>query len=359
MCVLTDSFGCPKGCNVSEVLVPRVPSFHGGPSCNGGSAICTVDYWREGATKSTFSDDEGNVLRRTTAVPLLCAESCEADAACLYAFYRFWSGDCYLMGVHSASHRIKTWVGDWRRGPQGGITFQKYLDPPPPSPPLPISPPAPPPSWPPHQLLVDPGEGVWPVEWFGNFSTVPYNEVPAAEWHGAEGIEAGYDFGLPVNTTPAARGLITLQRGFGANGELPNPPTIAATLPSLSMRANAVFSMWLPWNQLEGAQGSYDFTALEANMNATIAAGWLVGLRILTARLTDAPDYLSGRGIATLDHGENYDPANNFFHARYLALLGELKARGYCQSEHVAMVYAGYASHDPGDEYIGPRAYPA
>lgn len=260
------------------------------------------------------------------------------------------------MGSSAAPFRIQTWVGDWRQGPQGGVTFQKYIDPPPPMPPQPISPPALPPSWPPHQLLVDPGEGVWPVKWFGNLSTVPYYEVNAATWHGEVGhVQLGYDWGLPNGTVPSPRGLITLQRGFGDNGELPNPPTVAAKLPRVAFRANHVFGMWLPWNQIETSQGSYNFSSLEANFAAAVSAGWLVALRILTARLTDAPAYLAGRGIPTLDHGVNYDPEDPFFHARYLSLLGALKERGYCQNESLAMMYAGYASHDPGDEYIGPH----
>ena len=260
------------------------------------------------------------------------------------------------MGASSAPYRIKTWVGDWRQGPQGGVTFEKYLDPPPPSPPLPLSPPASPPSWPPHKLLVDAGEGKWPVAWFGNLSTTPYHEVTAPPFYDEPGhVKLGFDFSLPNGTLPSPRGLITLQRGFGANGELPNPPTIASQLPRLAFRANSVFCMWLQWRQIEPTQGMYDFSSLDANFGAAVSAGWLVALRLLTARLTDAPAYLAGRGIPTLDHGINYDPADPFFHARYIALLGALKERGYCHNESLAMMYVGYASHDPGDEYIGPH----
>lgn len=341
---------------MSTLLSDSVPTFYGGGGCGRGDSICTVDFWREGGTRTQFVDANGAVLRRRTAAPLSCAEACRTDAACLYAFYRFWTGDCFLMGAASAPFRIKTWVGNWRQGPQGGVTFQKYIDPPPPAPPSPISPPAAPPSWPPHQLLVDPGENVWPVEWFGNMSTTPYHQITAAEWHGEEGhVKAGFDFALPNGTLPSPRGLVTIQRAFGYNGELPNPPTIAANLPRLNFHANSVFCMWLSWNQVETAQGAYDFSSLDANFDAAVSSGWLVALRILTARLTDAPAYMAGRGIPTLDHGLNYDPADPFFHSRYLALLNALKDRGYCQNQSLAMMYVGYASHDPGDEYIGPH----
>jgi hypothetical protein len=89
ICVLEDSTGCPRGCNVSTLLVASVPAYYGGRACGGGSSICTVDYWRVGTTRRQFFDaTTGAVLRRRTAAPLLCAEACRDDGACLYSFFR-------------------------------------------------------------------------------------------------------------------------------------------------------------------------------------------------------------------------------------------------------------------------------
>ena len=177
-------------------------------------------------------------------------------------------------------------------------------------------------------------------------------------WRGEEGAHPGFDFGLPNHTMPSPHSGITLQRGFGSDpwNELGLPPTKAAGLPQLRFAANAVFSMWYPWKQIEVEEGVYDFRALDANIDAVVASGWRVGLRLLTARLIDAPAHLHGLGLPTLDHGINFDPIAPRFHAAYLALLEQLRARGYCQNRSVVMVYAGYASHDPGDEYIGPHS---
>ena len=88
----------------------------------------------------------------------------------------------------------------------------------------------------------------------------------------------------------------------------------------------------------------YDFTSLDVNFDAVVSSGWLVGLRLLTSRVVEAPTYLSGLGIRTLHGGVNYDPADPTFHARYLALLEALRERRYCQNESLRMMYAGCAS---------------
>ena len=95
--------------------------------------------------------------------------------------------------------------------------------------------------------------------------------------------------------------------------------------------------------------------ALEKNVAAAAASGWLFALRLLTSRVVDAPDYLGSLGINLIDSNTNYDPAHPAFHARYLALLAALKAAGFCQRAEVVMMYAGYASKSYGDEYIGPH----
>ena len=104
---------------------------------------------------------------------------------------------------------------------------------------VPPPPPRPPPAWPPHSLLVAAPDDVWPSEWFGNFSTPDYASVRPAVWT-ESGVRAGYDFGLPPFTIASPRGLLTLQRSFL---QLPDPPTIAASLPRLQFEATPVFCM--------------------------------------------------------------------------------------------------------------------
>jgi len=214
------------------------------------------------------------------------------------------------------------------------------------------SPPAPP-SWPPHQLFVDPGEGRWPTEWFGNYSTPPYDSVEPAPWNGTHGaICDGFDFGLPPGTQPSSTGMITLQRSYL---QLPNPPNVAASLPTVSFRANTVLCMWVSWRNFEPTEGAYAIEALVANFEAATASGWHFALRMLTSRVEEAPIWLANLGLPTIDYGTNYDPAAPAFHARYLAMLEALRLSELCQRSGFVMAYAGYASTSWGDEYIGPH----
>lgn len=222
--------------------------------------------------------------------------------------------------------------------------------------PIPAPPPAPalPPAWPPHALLVDPGENTWPTQWFGNLSTAPFSTVRPATWTTA-GIADGYDFGLPPFAVPAARGVLTLHRSFL---HLPDVPTDAANLPPLRFGATPAFEMWVSWRALEPSLGEYRLDALDANYAATIGRGWRFALRLLTARVAEAPEYLASMNISRLDggaRGPNYDPAHPAYHARYLALLEALRSRRFCQRAGVVTMYAGYASTSWGDEYIGPH----
>ena len=210
------------------------------------------------------------------------------------------------------------------------------------------SPPTPP-SWPPHQLLVDPGEYSWPSEWFGNFSMDPQHVMPMP-WV-TSGERPGYDFGLPPYTRPASRGLLVLKRTFLV---LPDPPTVH--LPQLAFRANPVYCMWLDWRSIEPTAGSYRLDALMATYEHTIRSGWKFALRLLTSRVAEAPVFLSSMNISTINGGINYDPSSPAFHARYLALLSALRSRGLCQKSDFVMGYVGYASTSWGDEYIGPHA---
>ena len=205
-----------------------------------------------------------------------------------------------------------------------------------------------------QSLLVDAGENNWPVEWFGNFSVLPVHSVVPAPWYADDGgSRIGYDFSLPRFTRPSSRSLLTLRRSFL---QLPNPPTLQ--LPQLGFKANAVFDMWVTWRNLEPTAGAYQLDALDANYRAATATGrWKFALRLLTSRVAEAPEYLAGRGIRTIDNGLNYDPLDPIFHARYLALLDALRdGLGLCQRDGLAMLYAGYASTSWGDEYIGPHS---
>ena len=117
-------------------------------------------------------------------------------------------------------------------------------------------------------LLVDPGEGVWPSDWFGNYTwDLPYHAVTPAPWHDTHGAVAhGFDFSLPNETTPSDVGLLTLQRSFLV---LPDPPTQAANLPQVSFPTNPTFCMWVAWRYFEPVEGEYRLEALRANFPST------------------------------------------------------------------------------------------
>lgn len=198
-------------------------------------------------------------------------------------------------------------------------------------------------------LLVDPGENVWPTQFFGNLSHVPLDQISGfgADFVGSPGIRSGYDWSLPKDTLPARRGLLTMFRTFNLQ---PTPPM----LPTLRFRATAVHSVWVRWKELEPTEGTYDFALLRSTFKATKDQDWLLGLRLLTSRIEYAPSYLSGRS-SVLEGGANYDPADAYFHARYLALLRALKGLDLCSDDAFAVTYVGYASSSLGDEYIGPH----
>ena len=132
ICLLQDSTGCVSGCSAHEYLAEA--RYYGGSSCSSGGNICTVDYWK-GHTKiyftpsGTVSSDTSEVLKRDNAEPLRCAEACRDESSCGYAFFRFWSGECFLMtaGQSPANGMISTWVGS-NSGSQGGVTFVKYVE---------------------------------------------------------------------------------------------------------------------------------------------------------------------------------------------------------------------------------------
>ena len=278
-----------------------------------------------------------------------CWNQCSTAGAC--PSYCGASGACCR---HTTSPDTEPWAfGDgWECGGGGLGCSGMHCCVPSATPPTAPSPPAAPTATE-RVLLVDPGENRWPVEWFGDIAISPFHEVTPAPWHETSGVQRGFDFALPPEAVPAPSSLLTLRRSFL---RLPDPPVDAASLPPLSFRANAVFAMWVSWRSLEPTRGVYSLDALEANYEATVANGWRFALRLLTSRVDEAPTYLSGLGIATLDGGLNFDPASPIFHERYVALLAALRSRRFCQRGGVAMLYAGYASTTWGDEYIGPHA---
>jgi hypothetical protein len=200
-------------------------------------------------------------------------------------------------------------------------------------------------------LSIDPGENVWPTAWFGNLSHAPLSNVTAAPWRAEHGSSVfGFDWGLPEDTEPSPRSLITLARTCHYL-----PPT-PAPLPALGFRANAVSHLWITWRQLEPSEGTYAFSRLLAHVEAAAAVGWRVGVRLLTARVAEyAPSYLDG--APRLADGVNYDPSSARFHSRYLALIAELRKRRLCQHPALALMYVGYASTSYGDEHLGPCGF--
>ena len=197
-------------------------------------------------------------------------------------------------------------------------------------------------------LLVSPGENVWPASWFGNLSLTPLENLRPAPFSSAPGSLPGLDFTLPEDTKSSDGGLVTIHTALGGCQRRHQ------LFPIISFPVAAVHSIWVRWRQLEPSEGSYDFSFLQAAVDATAAAGWRVGLRVLTSRTEYAPTYLAGTA-ATTHGGINFDPADSHFHARYLELLAALESEGFCQHSAVAVAYVGYASKSHGDEYIGPH----
>ena len=132
VCLLQSDTGCPSGCSASAQISPE-PRFHGGATCSGGDHICTIYYWGS-YTKLYFtlgggqqSADSPAVLKKASADPLLCAEACLAEPSCTGAFFRFWSGECFVATAASpgAGNMMSTWVGQ-DAATQGGVTFVKW-----------------------------------------------------------------------------------------------------------------------------------------------------------------------------------------------------------------------------------------
>ena len=115
------------------ITCKRECCVHGGATCSGGDHICTIYYWGS-YTKLYFtlgggqqSSDSPAVLKKASADPLLCAEACLAEPSCTGAFFRFWSGECFVATAASpgAGNMMSTWVGQ-DAATQGGVTFVKW-----------------------------------------------------------------------------------------------------------------------------------------------------------------------------------------------------------------------------------------
>ena len=137
-----------------------------------------------------------------------------------------------------------------------------------------------------HVLRVDPGENVWPEEWFGAYYTPggplpngtgvsPRSEdwatVIAPNWVGSEGVNSGFDFTLPPDANPAPNSALTLHR---ITGRIRDAVGKVARSPAIHFKANKVMCFWAKWTDFEPSMGVYDFTALRAAIDAAVAAGW-------------------------------------------------------------------------------------
>ena len=397
---------CPSGCTPAATELESL-RYTGGAGCDGGTSLCTCDWASAvgGSQQTVFftasemvtDSSTAGILKGTNADPAKCRDACAADETCDFATFRWQAGQCYLWALPQEYHapgstcpRRKWWVGS--ADGEGGVNFVKGVPNPPSPPPEPRPPPSPnpspppgpspPPMWPPHAPLVSAPEQTWPTEWFGEFAChgrhapsakffdgcelasdgsnpLGFEHATPQEWDGADGEIAGYDWSLPPQVKPAPHGLYTLQRSFDA---LPTPPYKwnsafgsptrdlgsggpgAAGLPTLAFPANPVFCMWVQWKQFETSEGVYDFSAIYANLDEAVRSGWLVGIRFLTTRVNEAATYLQGQGIKTKYGGSNYDPGDEKFHTRYLALLEALKDTRLCQNESVVMMCVGRAS---------------
>ena len=166
MCVFDDSTGCPSGCSVNVPLGSSGERYHGGSSCSSGSGICTIDFWKDSSASyfgspdgATVTASDPSVLKGAAGNAVYCSAACLASTTCRFAFFRYHTGACYLQGDSAVpgQHMITTWVGQNGLS-EGGVTFRKYLDPPPPSPP---TPPLPPPAPPPTPAPTSPGSSCW------------------------------------------------------------------------------------------------------------------------------------------------------------------------------------------------------
>jgi hypothetical protein len=198
----------------------------------------------------------------------------------------------------------------------------------------------------------------WPT--YRHVDTEDLKNIRAQAWIEQEHTINGWDWSLPAQVEPAAKGLVGLQRIIGLE---------KAYIPlNLKFKANGIGLLWVRWREIEPKPGHYDFSKVLARIEQAKAAGLEVSLRILTsskARGTgreavdkgEAPLWLENLGVPLLPkkqagHNLNFDPAHPEFHKRYLMLIDELAKTGL--PKLVKAAYVGYASHSFGDEGIGP-----
>ena len=109
-----------------------------------------------------------------------------------------------------------------------------------------------------HVLRVDPGEDVWPEEWFGAFYTPggsmfsngtgarsqDWSTVVNPSWIGSDGVNPGFDFTLPPDANPAPNSALTVQR---ITGDFRFALNKVARLPVIQFKANKLLCFWLMW----------------------------------------------------------------------------------------------------------------
>lgn len=326
---------CAAGCGMSYDNGKTSPFYTGGPDCNGGQDICTCSM---SAPINTL-----DVPKKADAVPMDCASACMDQETCKYAVYKRAAGKCYLLSKCDVA--IKTWVG--KGSTQGLLTFAKYV------------PPA-------RALKVNPGENIWPEEWFGSYKWgTPYGESRRQEWDGKEGTKAGFDWSLPSTVKPSSRAHCTLVRQLN---ELDKALADASELPdpseSLSTFTQPAMSVWVQWKEVEPTEGTYDFSKVLEVVDAVESKGWKVAIRLMTSsEKRSTPEWLAHKGIPMenlMNHKasndlNNYDVNNTVFNEYYVNLVHALGETGICARSSVFMMYVGYASPSWGDEGIGPH----
>ncbi|MBI4975963.1 MAG: beta-galactosidase [Spirochaetes bacterium] len=201
-----------------------------------------------------------------------------------------------------------------------------------------------------------------PYRFWPEYKQTPIGECAEQKWTPADAVLPGWDFSLPTSVTVKSNSLLVFSRIFSLT-KTPN-------LPPISMKANPVLSIWVPWKELEPEEDDYRFDLLKPIIDAAAAKGYGVEIRPLTAIAKNknqkdvgaAPSYLSSKYSVTVLQEEkqgasivNYDVTHPDFHRRYLKFVREFGRSGLPQNPTVKIIVVGYASPSFGDEGIGPK----
>ena len=130
----------------------------------------------------------------------------------------------------------------------------------------------------------------------------------APNWVGSEGVNPGFDFTLPPAADPAPNSALTIRR---INGRIRDAVRKVALSPAIHFKANKLMCFWVKWKDFESSMGVYDFSALRAAIDAAVAAGWLIGLRFLTARTVWAPSYMADHNVTIINADSMVSPAQH------------------------------------------------